>query len=163
MRCMMIIMGIDPGTAITGYGLINKENNRLTLLEYGVIRTEKDIPANLRLLEVFEGINELIDRFKPEHIAIEELFFNKNTKTALSVGQSRGVIILAAELKGVRTFEYTPLQVKQAVVGYGRADKKQVQFMVKAIMDMKEIAKPDDAADALAISICHANYFRFDR
>jgi len=163
MRCMMIIMGIDPGTAITGYGLINKENNILTLLEYGVIRTEKDIPANLRLLEVFEGINELIDRFKPEHIAIEELFFNKNTKTALSVGQSRGVIILAAELKGVRTFEYTPLQVKQAVVGYGRADKKQVQFMVKAIMDMKEIAKPDDAADALAISICHANYFRFDR
>ncbi len=155
----MIILGIDPGTAITGYGVLELSGNKYKLLEYGVIRTEKTEEPAARLYTVFTGINRLIEQFKPDMMAVEELFFNKNTKTALAVGQARGVIILAAHLKGVAGFEYTPLQVKQAVVGYGRADKKQVQYMVKAILNMPEIPKPDDAADALAIAICHGNSF----
>lgn len=156
----MIIMGVDPGTAITGYGVIEYVGNKFNLLEYGVVRSSKEIAVAERLQIVFNGINQIIDKYQPEHFVIEELFFNKNTKTALAVGQARGVIILAACLKGLPVYEYTPLQVKQAVVGYGRAEKQQVQFMVKAIMNLQEIPKPDDAADALAIGICHANSFR---
>ena len=155
----MIILGIDPGTAITGYGALELTGNRYKLLEYGVIKSEKTKEPAARLYTVFTGINRLIEQFIPDHMAVEELFFNKNTKTALAVGQARGVIILAAHLKGVSVFEYTPLQVKQAVVGYGRAEKKQVQYMVKAILNIPEIPKPDDAADALAIAICHGNSF----
>jgi len=155
----MIILGIDPGTAITGYGVLELSGNHYKLLEYGVVRSEKTEEAAARLHAVFAGINRLIDAYGPDQMAVEELFFNKNTKTALAVGQARGVIVLAAHLKGVPVFEYTPLQVKQAVVGYGRAEKQQVQYMVKAILNMAEIPKPDDAADALAIGICHGNSY----
>ena len=156
---IVIIMGVDPGTAITGYGVVEQMGNRYRLLEYGVIRTSKPMDAASRLNEVFSGINRVIESFKPDQVAVEELFFNKNAKTALVVGQARGVIILAAHLKGLPVFEYTPLQVKQAVVGYGRAEKQQVQYMVKAILNLGEFPKPDDAADALAIAVCHGNSF----
>lgn len=156
----MIILGVDPGTAITGYGVIEHSGNRFSLLEYGIVSSSKDMAVAERLQVIFDGINRIIEKYKPEHFVIEELFFNKNTKTALAVGQARGVIILAASLNGLPIFEYTPLQVKQAVVGYGRAEKQQVQFMVKAIMNLADIPRPDDAADALAIGICHANSFR---
>ncbi len=153
----MIILGIDPGTAITGYGVVEYKGNNFKLLEYGVIRSAKSEVLAVRLNKIFTGINEIIDKYKPEQFAVEELFFNKNVKTALSVGHARGVILLAAHLKGLKVNEYTPLQVKQAVVGYGRAEKKQVQFMVKAILNLPDIPKPDDAADALAIAICHGH------
>lgn len=155
----MIIMGVDPGTAITGYGVIEQLGNRFRLLEYGAVRSTTNSAVPERLQSIFDGINQIIDMHKPDHLAIEELFFNKNTKTALAVGQARGVIILAACLKKLPVFEYTPLQVKQAVVGYGRAEKQQVQFMVKAILNLTEIPKPDDAADALAIGICHGHSY----
>ena len=155
----MIILGVDPGTAITGYGLVEQLGNRYRLLEYGVIRSSKTADTAGRLNQVFSGINRVINGFKPDHVAVEELFFNKNAKTALIVGQARGVIILASHLQGLPVFEYTPLQVKQAVVGYGRAEKQQVQFMVKAILNLGELPKPDDAADALATAICHGNSF----
>lgn len=155
----MIILGIDPGTAITGYGLIEHTGNKFKLIEYGVVQSTKDLPLAERLHSIFNGINRIIETYRPDHVAIEELFFNKNTKTALAVGQARGVIVLAASLKGLPVYEYTPLQVKQAVVGYGRAEKQQVQFMVKAIMNLAETPKPDDAADALAIGICHGNSY----
>ena len=155
----MVIMGVDPGTAITGYGVIEHLGNRFRLLEYGVIRTSKTEDIASRLHTVFTGINKVMTIFQPDHMAVEELFFNKNTKTALSVGQSRGVIILAAHLRGLPIFEYTPLQIKQAVVGYGRAEKKQVQYMVKAILNMSEFPHPDDAADALAAGICHGHSY----
>lgn len=155
----MIILGIDPGTAITGYGVVEYKGNNFKLLEYGVIRSAKNEVLAVRLNKIFTGINEIIDKYKPEQFAVEELFFNKNVKTALSVGHARGVILLAAHLKGLKVNEYTPLQVKQAVVGYGRAEKKQVQFMVKAILNLPDIPKPDDAADALAIAICHGHSY----
>lgn len=153
----MIILGIDPGTAITGYGVMEHTGNRYRLMEYGVIRSQKTEKMTDRLYDIFIGVNKVIDTFKPEQVAVEELFFNKNTKTALVVGQARGVLMLAARLKGLPVFEYTPLQVKQAVVGYGRAEKQQVQYMVKAILNLPQLPKPDDAADALAVAICHGH------
>jgi len=155
----MIFMGVDPGTAITGYGVVEQLGNRYRLLEYGVIRSSKESDTASRLNQVFSGINRVIENNKPDHVAVEELFFNKNAKTALVVGQARGVIILASHLQGLPVFEYTPLQVKQAVVGYGRAEKQQVQYMVKAILNLGELPKPDDAADALAIAICHGHSY----
>ena len=154
----LIILGIDPGTAITGYGVVDYSGNHYKLIEYGVIRTLKDQDVAERLNDVYIGINKLIEVYKPDYMAIEELFFNKNVKTALQVGQARGVVMLVAYQKNVPIYEYTPLQVKQAVVGYGRAEKKQVQFMVKAILNLPDIPRPDDAADALAIAICQGNY-----
>lgn len=156
---IMIIMGVDPGTATTGYGILEQSGNRFKPIEYGVITTCKELAIEDRLYEIFLGVNRIIEAYKPEHLAVEELFFNKNTKTALAVGQARGVIILASRLKELPVFEYTPLQVKQAVVGYGRAEKQQVQFMVKAILNLVETPKPDDAADALAIAICHGHSY----
>lgn len=153
----MIILGIDPGTAITGYGVVEYLGNRFCLIEYGVIQSAKEDKLAVRLHTIYLGLTALIEKYKPDQMAVEELFFNKNTKTALTVGQSRGVILLSGQLLGVPIFEYTPLQVKQAVVGYGRAEKKQVQFMVKAILNLPETPKPDDAADALAIAICQGH------
>ena len=153
----IIILGIDPGTVITGYGLLEHSGNKFKLLEYGTIRSMKGNDVAVRLNEIYTGVINLIEKFKPDHMAIEGLFFNKNVKTALEVGQARGVLMLAAYQKGVQVHEYTPLQVKQAVVGYGRAEKKQVQFMVKAILNILEIPRPDDAADALALAICHGH------
>ena len=154
----MIILGIDPGIAITGYGVIKTQGNSFKILEYGVIRSSKQMETARRLQEIYQGVGKIIDLYKPETMAIEELFFNKNAKTALIVGQARGVAMLATYQRGVSVYEYTPLQVKQAVVGYGRAEKQQVQFMVKSILNLQEIPRPDDAADALAIAICHGNY-----
>lgn len=152
------ILGIDPGTAITGYGIVEYWGNRYKIVEYGVIRSSKTEELAARLNEIYKGICQLIETHQPDYIAIEELFFNKNVKTALLVGQARGVMMLAAYQKGIPIYEYTPLQVKQAVVGYGRAEKQQVQFMVKALLNLQEIPRPDDAADALAIAICHGHF-----
>ena len=156
----MLILGIDPGTAITGYGLIRVEGNHFQVLEYNCIRTAAKTPLYIRLKEVYEAISALIQKHNPNHFAIEELFFNKNVRTALTVAQSRGVAMLAAANAGIEVYEYTPLQVKQSVVGYGRAEKSQVQAMVKAILNLKETPKPDDVADALAIAICHAHSYK---
>ncbi len=153
----MIILGIDPGIAITGYGVVEHLGNKYSIKEYGVIQSPKMQQLPERLYGIFTGLSRVIEQHQPDHVAVEELFFNKNVKTALIVGQARGVAVLTAHMQGKPIYEYTPLQVKQAVVGYGRADKQQVQFMVKAILNLAEIPKPDDAADALAIAICHGN------
>lgn len=152
----MIILGIDPGYAIVGYGILEKNNNNIKILDYGVITTSKDFSLPDRLLKIYDGINYLIDKYKPDCLAIEELFFNTNTTTAIAVAESRGVVLLACKLKIKNLYEYTPLQIKQALTGNGRAEKKQVQYMVKAILNLNSIPKPDDAADALAVAICHS-------
>mgnify|MGYP001024227363 CR=1 FL=1 len=156
----MIIMGIDPGFAITGYGIVKYEGNRFIPMDFGAIITKSSMKLPKRLSLLYNQLGEIIKKFKPEAISIEELFFNKNIKTALTVGHGRGVAVLAAAESGVDVFEYTPLQVKQAVVGYGRAEKTQVQQMVRVLLGLSDIPKPDDAADALAIAICHGNSYR---
>ena len=153
----MRILGIDPGTAIVGFGVIDVEGSRCIQKEYGCIRTSSQEATPLRLQHIYHQVKELINRLEPQCMAVEQLFFNKNTKTALAVGQARGVVFLAAVEKGVPVFEYTPLQVKQAVVGYGRAEKGQVQEMVRVLLRLKSRPSPDDAADALAVAICHAH------
>ena len=150
-------MGIDPGYAIVGYGLVRKEGNNIKPLQYGVIRTEAGKPIEERLGEIFDDLTGLIEAFRPDSIAIEKLYFNTNEKTAINVAQARGVILLACNRAGVPVYEYTPLQVKMAVVGYGRAEKKQVQEMTRSFLRLEKIPKPDDAADALAIAVCHAH------
>jgi len=153
----MIILGIDPGTATTGYGIIKKEQDKIACLDFGCILTSSRETSEKRLLEIYDEVVKLIKKWKPEIVAVETLFFFKNEKTAFSVGQARGVIILAAVKEKKNIFEATPLQVKQAVSGYGKADKSQVQKMVKLLLNLKEIPKPDDAADALAIAITCVN------
>lgn len=153
----MRVLGIDPGIAIVGFGFVDKEGHKLTPVQYGAIQTEAHTPEEQRLLQIYEAAGALMDRYKPDTLAIEKLFFNRNVTTAFSVGQARGVIILAAAQRKLPVFEYTPLQVKQAVVGYGRAEKKQVQEMVKMFLKLSAIPKPDDVADALAVAICHAH------
>lgn len=155
----MIILGIDPGTAIMGYGLIEKNGNRLRAITYSCWRTPAHTPLEERLLTLYNSLEAFLREFKPECLSVEELFFNRNTTTAISVGQARGIVLLAAAQKGIPVYEYTPLQVKQAVVGYGKADKTQVQQMVKALLGLSSIPKPDDTADALAMAICHAHSF----
>lgn len=154
----MIVMGIDPGTAIMGYGVLDYKGSKHIPLTYGVLRTTKEDSTADRLKKLFLGLNSLIEEYKPEVVAVEELFFNQNVTTATTVGQARGIVLLAASLQNIAVSEFTPLQVKQAVVGYGRAEKQQVQFMVQRILSLKEIPKPDDAADALAIAICHCQF-----
>lgn len=153
----MIILGIDPGFAITGYGVLSYEGNKFKVMDYGVVRTTTDMLFSKRLCKLSDELDMIIDKYKPDAVAIEELFFNKNVKTAISAAHGRGVAVLCAAKKNINVYEYTPLQVKQAVVGYGRADKNQVQQMVKILLNLSEIPKPDDAADALAIAICHGN------
>ena len=157
----MIILGIDPGFAITGYGIVQYVGNRFQVLDYGAITStpDSDLPTRLKLL--YDKLGDVISQYHPDAIAVEELFFNKNVKTALTVGHGRGVILLAAANSEADIFEYTPLQVKQAVVGYGRAEKKQVQEMVRIILNLTKPPKPDDVADALAVAICHAHSHRF--
>ncbi len=155
----MRILGIDPGLATIGYAVVDKETNHFDVLEYGVIKTSADKKDTKRLEIIHYNIEELIKEFRPEQMAVEELFFNKNVKTAIAVGQARGVILLAGSQAGLKVAEYTPLQIKQAVVGYGRADKNQVQQMVKSLLNLAELPKPDDAADALAVAICHGHVF----
>jgi len=151
----MIVLGIDPGTATTGYGLIKKEKSSVSCLGYGVIRTLAGTKPEVRLKKINQEVVSLIEKYQPDVLAIESLFFFKNSKTVIPVSQARGVILMAASQKKLPVFEYTPLQAKMATVGYGRADKKQVQEMVKRILELKEIPQPDDAADALAIALCH--------
>lgn len=153
----MIILGIDPGTATTGYGVVKKEKGNVKHVAHGCILTKPSSSLEERLQIIFKELTELIDKFKPETVAVEELFFASNAKTAISVGHARGVILLACSQKKLSVWEYTPLQVKQAVCGYGRGDKQQIQKMVKTLLSLEEIPRPDDAADGLAIAICHAH------
>ncbi|MGI5901305.1 MAG: crossover junction endodeoxyribonuclease RuvC [Desulfitobacteriia bacterium] len=153
----MLILGIDPGTAIMGYGLIEKKGHNLYPITYSCWRTPAQYPMTQRLKILYDSLEKLLLKYSPDVVALEELFFNRNVSTALSVGQARGIVLLAAAKKNIQVYEYTPLQVKQAVVGYGKADKQQVQYMVKALLSLKENPKPDDTADALAIAICHAH------
>ena len=153
----MIILGIDPGYAIVGYGVIEYKNNHFTVIDYGAILTDAGTPFNIRLEKIYDGMCDIITRHKPEAMAIEKLFYNNNAKTVIDVSQASGVIMLAAQKNHVPAFEYTPLQVKQSVVGYGRAEKKQVQEMTRRILALEKIPKPDDTADALAMAICHAH------
>ena len=152
----MIVLGIDPGVATIGFGVIRAERQKNTLLRYGVITTPPGIPLSRRLLQISDDMEELIHAFHPDEMAVEELFFTKNITTGIAVAHGRGVILLSAEKLGVPIFEYTPMQVKQAVAGYGGADKRQVMLMTQRLLSMREVPRPDDAADALAIAICHA-------
>ena len=153
----MIILGIDPGYAIVGWGVIEYTSNRFSVVDYGAVTTEAGTPFNDRLKEVYDGVDSIIKRYSPEALSIEKLFYNTNAKTVIDVAQARGVINLAAVQNNIPIFEYTPLQVKQSVVGYGRAEKKQVQEMTRVILKLEKIPKPDDTADALAMAICHAH------
>ncbi|HAE43899.1 MAG TPA: crossover junction endodeoxyribonuclease RuvC [Clostridiales bacterium] len=157
----MKIIGIDPGYAISGFGVIDYIGNSFKTIDYGVVRTpsQMDMPNRLKIL--YDSYIELFNMHKPNAVAIEELFFNTNSKTIITVSQARGIHILAAVNQQLEIYEYTPLQVKQGIVGYGRADKKQMQEMVKVILNLEKIPKPDDAADALAVAICHAHSSKF--
>lgn len=153
----MKILGIDPGTAIVGWGVIDVEGSKTTAVAYGHITTSKDLPLPKRLLEISLNLSDIIKKYQPEEAAVEELFFFSNQKTVISVAQARGCILLTLENLCVNIFGYTPLEVKQALTNYGRADKAQVQLMVKALLTLKTVPKPDDVADALAIALCHAS------
>ena len=153
----MTILGLDPGIATTGYGVLQKEGQRLTALDYGAIVTPPHEAPPARLLTIYNRLNSLLDRHKPDALVTERLFFARNETTAFGVGRTIGIALLAAAQRGIVWVEYTPPQVKQAVVGYGNADKKQVQFMIQRLLDLPAPPKPDDAADALAIAICHAH------
>lgn len=155
----MKILGIDPGTATTGFGIIEVADHETRAIDYGVISTHKDLPMPERLAELHRDLNKLIKTHRPDSCVVEQLFFARNVTTAITVGQARGVVLLAAAQAELEIAEYTPLQVKQAVTGYGQATKKQVQEMVKTILGLKEIPKPDDAADALAIALTHLPNF----
>lgn len=153
----MVIMGFDPGTAITGYGVLRHEGQILKMLECGSISTVANMPPPRRLQRIYEEVCRLLDTFAPDVVVTERLFFNRNETTALSVGRTIGIILLALAQRNIEWVEYTPLQVKSAVVGYGSAEKKQVQFMVTKLLGLSETPKPDDVADALAVAICHAH------
>lgn len=158
-RLGLRIMGIDPGIAIVGFGFVDKVGSKVTPVQYGCIQTEAHTPEEERLNHVYEGMVQLIDKYKPEAVAFEKLFFNRNVTTAMAVSQARGVLILAAVQRGLPIAEYTPMQVKQAIVGYGKAEKKQVQEMVRMFLKLQSVPKPDDVADALAVAICHAHSY----
>ena len=153
----MIILGIDPGLAIVGWGVIEYNGSKFTVLGYGCIETPTHTPTDERLVLIHKGLSQIIEKYRPDQMAVEELFFNTNITTGIRVAEARGVILMCAKEMGVKIFEYTPLQVKQAVVGYGRAEKKQVITMVTMFLGLQKPPKPDDTADALAIAICHAH------
>lgn len=153
----MRILGIDPGYAIVGYGVVDLHRSKFTAVDYGVITTPAKIPIEDRLMSIYEQVGKIMDTYRPDAIAIEELFFNSNHTTAIPVAEARGVILLAARQRSIKQYEYTPLQVKSAVVGYGRAEKNQVIAMTTSLLGLPKPPKPDDAADALAIAICHGN------
>lgn len=153
----IVILGIDPGIAIVGWGVIEYKGNKFTTLGYGSIQTPATMKTEDRLVEIFEQMNFLIEKYKPDCLSVEELFWNTNQTTGIRVSEARGVILLSAAKRGIPIYEYTPLQVKQAVVGYGRAEKKQVISMVTMLLRLEKPPKPDDTADALAIAVCHAH------
>ena len=152
----MRILGIDPGIAIVGFGLIESDRGAMRMLQYGAVTTEAGLPLATRLVQIEDDMRALIQQLRPDEIAIEELFFSKNITTGIAVAHGRGVVLCTAERLGIPIFEYTPMQVKQAVVGYGLAEKRQVMDMTRRLLKLKAVPKPDDAADALAIAICHA-------
>ena len=154
---MMRIIGIDPGFAIMGYGILDYNGNRFKTVNYGSIETKAGVPMPERLKLLYDGLTEIIQEYKPDEASIEELFFNRNVTTAIGVGEARGIAMLACVEGGLSVSEYTPMQIKQALVGYGKAEKKQVQMMVKTILNLKEVPRPDDTADAVAAAICHAH------
>ena len=153
----MVILGIDPGLATVGYGVLKFEKNKFATIDYGAIITPPHTPVHERLKQIYDDLQKMIELYRPDDLAIEELFYNTNQKTVIAVCEARGVILLCAHKNGLNIGEYTPLQVKQSVVGYGRAEKIQVQSMVKNILNLEKIPKPDDAADAVALAICHAH------
>jgi len=153
----MVILGIDPGYALTGWGLVKKEASP-RLIEFGCIKTSPKMASEKRLLKIFESLQEIIDRCRPEIVVVEKLFFNTNAKTALSVGEARGVVKICAVKNSLPIFEFTPLQIKNCITGYGRADKKQIQAMVKTLLGLEEIPHPDDAADAVAVALTYCFY-----
>lgn len=153
----MYILGIDPGYAIVGYGVVNYSGNKFTTVTYGAITTPAGMPFVKRLDTIFNEMTRILNTYKIEAMSVEKLFFNTNTTTAIDVAQARGVIVLAAERSKVPVFEYTPLQVKSAVTGYGRAEKKQIMEMTRMLLGLKSVPKPDDTADALALAVCHAH------
>lgn len=153
----MLVMGIDPGYATIGFGVVRYANGGFSDVEYGTVKTDPGPDFSARLSEIYQDVTTVIKKYRPDAVAVEELFFNTNVKTAIQVGHARGVILLAAANCGYAPFEYTPLQVKQAVVGYGRAEKRQVMEMTRILLGLSKIPKPDDAADALAIAVCHAH------
>ncbi|PIS09617.1 crossover junction endodeoxyribonuclease RuvC [Candidatus Beckwithbacteria bacterium CG10_big_fil_rev_8_21_14_0_10_34_10] len=153
----MRILGIDPGLALTGWGMV-KKGNEVKLLDYGCIKTSKNDQNHLRLLKIFKDLRKILTKFKPEVVVLEKLFFNTNAKTAILIGEGRGVVKICASLAKIPLYEFTPLQVKDSVVGYGRASKKQVQQMVKLLLKMDKIPKPDDAADALAVALTYCSF-----
>lgn len=157
----MIIIGIDPGTATTGYGIIKIEDKEHKCLDYGVISTSPKWSVGDRLYKIGVDLSDVLEKYNPDVLAIESLFFFKNVKTAIPVSQARGVILMMAAKKEIKTYEYTPLQAKMATVGYGRAEKKQIQDMVKILLKLDEVPKPNDAADALAVAICHISSQKF--
>jgi crossover junction endodeoxyribonuclease RuvC len=150
------MLGIDPGTGILGFGIIEANHGKLQLVDAGVIRTPVKQDDAIRLATIYEELTDIIAETKPRLMSVEKLFFAQNVTTAMTVAQARGVVLLCGQQAGLEIFEYTPLQIKQAVTGYGRADKKQMQEMVRVILQLKEIPRPDDAADALAAAICHS-------
>ncbi len=151
----MVILGIDPGVATVGFGLVAKHGSEFKALEYGVITTPAHTLLEDRLCTLYDDMCSVISRHRPNCVSIEELFFNRNITTAIDVAQARGVLLLACRRSGLDIYEYTPLQVKSSLVGYGRAEKQQVQYMTKLLLGLKETPKPDDAADALALAVCH--------
>uniref|UniRef100_UPI004026C2BF crossover junction endodeoxyribonuclease RuvC n=1 Tax=Eubacterium sp. TaxID=142586 RepID=UPI004026C2BF len=153
----MVILGIDPGYAIVGWGVLEYKANKFRVIDYGAVTTEAKTPFPLRLCDIYNGLCDIIKKYQPEVLSMEKLFYNNNAKTVIDVAQARGVITLAAQQNGIKIAEYTPLQVKQSVTGYGRAVKKQVQEMTRIILNLEKIPKPDDTADALAMAICHAH------
>ena len=152
----MRILGIDPGVAIVGFGVVDSEGGTQRMVQYGAINTPANTPLAARLVQIEQDLMELLEQFKPDEVAIEELFFSKNITTGIAVAHARGVILATVEKAGIPLYEYTPMQVKQAVVGYGLAEKNQVMDMTKRLLKLRSVPKPDDAADALAIAICHA-------
>ena len=154
----MIILGIDPGYATIGYGVVRKEGANLSAVDYGVIQTPKEESIPVRLAILDDAMTAIINKFKPDAVSVEELFFNTNITTGIKVAQARGVILLCAIKKCGKLYEYTPLQIKQALTGNGRAEKQQIQYMVKALLKLDKIPKPDDVADALATAVCHASF-----
>lgn len=156
----MLVLGIDPGTAITGYGLVRYQAGKESAVLYGTIDTPAGMDMPSRLLIIHQELTRLLREYRPDAVAVEEIFYHKNAKTVVSVAQGRGVAVMTAAAAGMVVAEYTPLQVKQAVVGYGRAEKHQVQLMVQRILGLPELPRPDDAADALAVAICHLHSWR---
>jgi len=157
----LLVLGIDPGTAITGYGLVEERDGNFSLVDCGVVSTPAGMPLEKRLLLLYEGLLEIIEVHRPDEMAVEEVFFGRNVTTAIAVSHGRGIALLAAAQNDMPVFSYKPAEIKQSVVGYGNADKFQVQSMIKMLLDLEEIPKPDDAADAVAVAVCHIQHSRY--